>query len=465
MNLIGDLRYVSGEEYASYLDIESNKERKQWYKQFRGSKPEDNAEAVVRWEFDKKAPPGYFGHRRAFRHDGIYGKWLLDKPLMIVINDTAFVHGGVPPYVAEHGLSGVNVVLKKDLLDQVTIRASLDDAVVMNPIYNFKETPAILTEKMETGQILDEYASAAQNVIDLSKSPLHGPAGPTWYRGTATCNSLIEGDALNAALSKIGANRVVMGHTSTITRQVIEGGELSVVNQDGAAEMVPIEHPLRVGHESMAIDDAALADILEKGDVDPLNPLGVAWRLVRVTAGEISVFAYFNELAEEQHFVPELAAYKLDRLLGLGMVPVTVRREIAGQHGTLQFVPAATLTERERVAAGKWFGAPCSLVKQMGAMYVFDALIHNPARTPSSMLYSPGHWLLMLVDHDNSFGPEDGRPAYLEDVELAIGDQWRTALLELDDELLHAKLGEVLDEQRLAALINRRDALVRDAIN
>jgi hypothetical protein len=71
----------------------------------------------------------------------------------------------------------------------------------------------------------------------------------------------------------------------------------------------------------------------------------------------------------------------------------------------------------------------------------------------------------MLVDHDNSFGPEDGRPAYLEDVELAIGDQWRTALLELDDELLHAKLGEVLDEQRLAALINRRDALVRDAIN
>ncbi len=491
MNLIGDLRYVSNEEYAAFLDIETAKERKQWYKRFRASKPEDSNEAAVRWEFDQKAPPGYFGHRRAFRHDGFYGEWLLEKPIMVVINDTAFVHGGVPPFVAEHGLTGVNVALKKDLYDYVTTRAGLDDAVVMSPIYSFKESPAILSEKISGGMISDELVSVVQNTIDLSKSSLHGPAGPTWYRGTATCNRLIEGDALRSALSQIGAKRVVMGHTPTITRQVqqrmngriveidtgmlsthydgsgnaliIEGDELTVVNQDGDSDLSPVEHPVRVGHESMAVDDDALADILKKGEVVELNTDSVTWKLVQITADERTVFAYFNGLPPEQSFVPELAAYKLDRLLGLAMVPVTVRREIAGQDGTLQFVPPASLTERARVAAGKRIGAPCSLDKQMGAMYVFDALIYNPARTPSTMLYDPDDWLLMLVDHENSFGVETDRPAYLKEIELAIGEQWRMALLEIDDETLRTNLGDVLDKRRLAALSKRRDAMITDS--
>jgi len=210
----------------------------------------------------------------------------------------------------------------------------------------------------------------------------------------------------------------------------------------------------------MAIDDEALADILEKGEVRELNADSASWRLVQVTAGERTVSAYFNELPEQQDFVPDLAAFKLDRMLGLGMVPVTVRREIAGQDGTLQFVPPATLTERARVAAGRWVGAPCSLDKQMGAMYVFDALIHNPSRTPSTMLYNSEDWLLMLVDHKSSFGVETDRPAYLKEIELAIGEQWRTALLEIDDTALATNLGDVLDKRRLAALSKRRDAML-----
>jgi len=221
---------------------------------------------------------------------------------------------------------------------------------------------------------------------------------------------------------------------------------------------------MRVGHESMAIDDDALASIRAHGSVGELNTDGVARRLVRVSSDEITVYAYFSELPREAGFVPELAAYRFDRMLRLGMVPVTIRREIGGQEGTLQFVPAETMSERERVTDEERGGAPCSFEKQMGAMYVFDALIQNPARTPSSMLYSRDDWLLMLVDHENSFSVEKGRPAYLKDVELAIGDQWRMILLELDKKVLRAKLGDVLDEHRLAALSDRRDALVKDSL-
>ncbi len=93
-------------------------------------------------------------------------------------------------------------------------------------------------------------------------------------------------------------------------------------------------------------------------------------------------------------------------------------------------------------------------------MYVYDVLIHNPARTPLSMLYSPDNWQLVLVNHENSFSTKKDRPAYLKNIEFTIGDQWRTALLALDDEELRKNLGDVLDKRRLSALAKRRDALI-----
>lgn len=46
-------------------------------------------------------------------------------------------------------------------------------------------------------------------------------------------------------------------------------------------------------------------------------------------------------------------------------------------------------------------------------------------------------------------------------IELAIGGEWRAALLEIDDEQLRINLGDVLDSRRLAALAKRRDALIK----
>jgi len=491
MNLVGDLRYVSDSEFAAFSADESAEEREQWYQYFQLSQPADTDELMIRSEFEKKTPPGFFGHRRAFRRNGHYGKWLLEKPIMIVINDTAFVHGGIPPYVAEQGLGGVNGALKMDLLNFLTAQSALVDEGVLSPVSRFRDLPAILVPKMEAGQLDGESMASARVVMDYRDSPLQGPVGPTWYRGTATCNSLIEGDGLKTALGSIGATRVVLGHTTTITRRIqqrmdgriieidtgmlkasyqgsgnaliIEGDRLTVVNQDGTKDLSPIAHPQGVRSGSEVIDDDLLEDVLSHGVIVESKTDGTAWKLVQVTAGDKSVFAYFNASQGEKGFIPELAAYRLDRMLGLYMVPVTVRREINGQHGSLQFVPAAMLSERERVANGKGQRSSCSLGKQRGAMYVFDALIHNPIRTPLSMLYSPDNWQLMLVNHEKSFGTNTGRPAYLNDIDLAIGEQWRTALLEIDDEKLSLDLGDSLSKRRLAALIKRRDALIAES--
>jgi hypothetical protein len=93
-------------------------------------------------------------------------------------------------------------------------------------------------------------------------------------------------------------------------------------------------------------------------------------------------------------------------------------------------------------------------------MLVFDALVHNAARSPSSMVYDREEWSLMLVDHENAFSGDESLPAELVKVGLTVSDEWRAALDALSDRVLRKELGDVLDKERLRALGKRRDALI-----
>jgi hypothetical protein len=488
MNLIGDLRYVSLPEYAAFAEEESAQERARWYRWYKRSQPADTDEKTLRSGFDQKAPPGFFAYRRAFRSDGVYGKWLLEKPLMVVVNDVAFVHGGVPPYVEEYGLAGVNGQLKQDLADYVHAQAKLVDAGIVSPMHLFREIPPILEAALDAGQLDGDDEKVARDAIALTGSPLHGPTGPTWYRGTALCNPLMEADDLNRALARIGAKRVVFGHTTTVTRRIqqrmngqiieidtgmlkeryrgsgnaliIEGDLVSSVNQDGTKETALLPHPLSVGGDADEFDDALLADILTNGTIVDSDPDGMPPRLVRVTSGERTVFAQFDAMPDVNGFAPELAAYRLDRMLGLYMVPVTVRRQYEGRQHTLQHVPPETISERARRVDDRALRMHCAPAKQSGTMQVFDVLINNPFRNALSMLYGEDDGLLMLVDHGQAFAADRGFAGYPEDIELNVDNQWRRALLKIDDEALRTKLSDVLDRPRLDALSERRDALV-----
>lgn len=489
MNLIGDLRYVADAEFASYLDIESPEERELQYQQFSFGKPAGGGGAAIMQEFNRLAPPGFFGHRRAFRSDGHYGKWLLQQPFMVVVNDIAFVHGGAPHFVSEYGIDGVNVALNADLVGYVDASQALVESGALSPLVGFKQVPKVLSAMLEEGQLDGEDLQSARNAIDFSRSPLHGPAGPTWYRGTSRCNRFVEGATLGAALSEIGATRVVVGHTTAKSRNVqqrmggrvfeidtgmlnrvyggsgnalvIENGAVRVVNQDPSKEVVPLVQPIQVGFDDRAISEEDVARVLRTGRIDAVAAKGVGWQLLQVSSGDLSVHASFRALPGGSGFAPELAAYRLDRQLRLGMVPVTVKRNIDGQQGTLQLVPGSTLTERERVASGKGQTAACSLILQQNAMTVFDALIQNPTRSPSSMVYDPDDWKLMLVDNNSAFSDDRVNTSYLSSLGSIIGSEWQAALRELDDDVLQEQLGDALDSKRLRAVRKRRDALIR----
>jgi hypothetical protein len=78
-----------------------------------------------------------------------------------------------------------------------------------------------------------------------------------------------------------------------------------------------------------------------RGPVLALHPVMMDGRRVTLVELEGGVFAVFKPRrevrGEEQSALPEAHAYEVDRMLGLGLVPVSVARAIDGQEGTLQY--------------------------------------------------------------------------------------------------------------------------------
>lgn len=484
MNLVGDLRYVSRAEYAAFADEETAEERDRWYAAAVAREPGLGREA-----FDQAAPPGFFAHRRAFAPDGRYGAWLLEKPVLIVVGGSAFVHGGLSPVVAEDGLAGINRGMRGQMAEYVRDLDVVTDAGYLLPTDNFythaDKLAAIPPKETDPPEVRD----AVQSVIRLNSADIHAQDSPLWYRGNVACSPLLEKTRLDAALSEIGAARVVIGHTPTPGREVlgrlegrvyeidtgmladyyggsghalvIEGDRLSVVGESGEVAEV-VQHPRRVDRPAEDAPDAQMEALLASGEIVSDSEQDDR-TVVTIRQGDREVNAVFVPNPRTRGVVPELAAYRLDRLLDLGMVPVTVRREVEGENGVLQYLPPSAINERQRAERGEGGSAWCPLPLQWQGMYGFDALIFNPVRMPERIHYTRPDWQLVLSGHDSAFAPRNEKPAYLRETEIAAERAWIAALTVLTNDVLKAELGDVLDRRRLLALYQRRDQLLREA--
>jgi hypothetical protein len=203
-----------------------------------------------------------------------------------------------------------------------------------------------------------------------------------------------------------------------------------------------------------------LVAALAQGEVRSKAVDATGRTIVTLTTKAGDLNALFTKKPRSKGFVPEVAAYRLDQLLSLGMVPVTVLRELNGESGSLQLLPGASRNENQRATGRLGGGAWCPLDDQWDAMYVFDVLIYNPGRSQRDIIYSPESWQLMLTGHQDAFATKKSRPPWSTAVELQMGSAWLKALQSLDDTTLASELGDVLDKRRLAALASRRDDLL-----
>jgi hypothetical protein len=153
-----------------------------------------------------------------------------------------------------------------------------------------------------------------------------------------------------------------------------------------------------------------------------------------------------------------VAAYRMDRLLELGMIPVSVERRHAGRPGSFTWwVDDVLMDERERYHKKHASPDPAGWSQQMSLVRVFDQLIANVDRNLGNLLIDR-QWRIWLIDHSRSFRLADTlrSPKNLTRVDRAFLERLRT----VDKAALSRAVGEYLTSIEVDAVLARRDLIV-----
>ena len=153
-----------------------------------------------------------------------------------------------------------------------------------------------------------------------------------------------------------------------------------------------------------------------------------------------------------------VAAYKLDRLMDLRLVPVTVERRFRGEPASFTWwVDDVLMDEGERIKRKVEPPIPDCWNEQMQRLRMFDQLIENTDRNLGNVVISTS-WRLWAIDHTRAFrrSKVPPKPANLTRVDRELLDR----LARLDFDTLKGGLKTYLDDHDLRALLSRRDAIV-----
>jgi hypothetical protein len=519
MNMTRDFRYVRPGGFAAFAGDEDPDERKEaWQRAEKTFTAETAGKKEARAAFDAKYPPGYFARRRAFSRDGEYGSWLLEQPSVIKVNGTIFVHGGLTPEVAALGIEQINERVRESL------QRFMKSAEVLQQILtipgSFRELHGAAQQVVELdaeGRSVDPHlVRAARVLIDQIDELPFAPNGPQWYRGSSLDSERLERDRFRTVLDRLGAHTMMVGHTVTRTGRVstrfqghlirgdvgmgygrqgyavvFESGDTTVFDPLTRLVSRPVVEPAQgEGWSGGAVhmSDVAMAQFLRGAEVtgrDEVSPAGSGAEIWDLEGKGMKLRAVFKDVEQQppsperpeaRRYQNELAAYQLDRLLGIELVPTVVLREVDGRRGALRPV----VEEAEDLVSIRTYedleGAPPEktietvartyglgveeLRRQVIRARVFDGLIGNLGRRDVDTLFVPAEGRVVLVDHDGTFGlSSDLDPALLDPCRPIPADlQVHLRMLNAGD--LPEKLGDSLDDAQIDAILKRRDRVL-----
>ena len=173
----------------------------------------------------------------------------------------------------------------------------------------------------------------------------------------------------------------------------------------------------------------------------------------------------------------EIAAYRMDKLLGLGMIPPTVERRVAGEKGSLQLWVDGTATVKKKTGEGITLPPDRSAAWNRRAFIqrAFDSLIANEDRNANNTLVTED-WRTILIDHSRTFRT---KKPHIERLIFGSGGMFRTAdgspyplaplpksffekLKSLDAAAVRDAVRPYLTKPEIDAVLARRDLIVRE---
>jgi len=191
MNMEGDLRYVTPDDFHAYATRNSEALRAQTFEANKDKLAtawrKDNpqlTDAEIKARFEEKYPLGYFEQRIAWGPNGEIGRWVVGNPAIAIIGDSLFVHGGISAKYAA----------------------------------------------MTVQQVNDSVHAALSGTPGADKAILEDEAGPLWYRGLTQDNDSARAD-IAAAFKAYGIKRMIIAHTPSLSGiKVLQDGRVTMID-------------------------------------------------------------------------------------------------------------------------------------------------------------------------------------------------------------------------------------------
>ena len=207
--------------------------------------------------------------------------------------------------------------------------------------------------------------------------------------------------------------------------------------------------------------EAEIEEFLRTAEIDKIEEVGMGVTKPKraiFKAGGLVRRAAWKPLAPGIHggfwdsYKAEIAAYEIDKVLGMRMVPPAVEREIDGQKGAIvMWVEDIKAWKMDSPVTGP---DAYAWSKQISRMKLFDNLIGNTDRNQGNLIYDPD-WHLILIDHSRALTNTKKEIVAFQRVEKALWDSMKT----LTYEQLKPVLSPWIGDGEIKAIITRRDNL------
>ena len=284
-------------------------------------------------------------------------------------------------------------------------------------------------------------------------------------------------------LGRYGASRVVVGHTVTPTRRIrprfdsrvflidtgmlrLYGGRASALEFAGAnttaiyldrrdSLVLPTASAKSwIGRHEVIEAYLRVAEILDLSEIG--TGVTKPMRATLAPGGPVASMAW-KPATPGEGYKAEVAAYELDKLLGLDMVPVTVEKRVNGTLGAAKMWVTPTQSFEQ---LGGRPTPPAAHAERWNLQLIraamFDCLIYNADLNLANWLVDPS-WNLILIDHNRAFTPLRHMAHELTRIDSDLWDKMKA----LDGPTLQSALGEWLSDTELRAILERRDMMER----
>lgn len=219
------------------------------------------------------------------------------------------------------------------------------------------------------------------------------------------------------------------------------------------------------------------ADIIAKEQITGREAVTKPWRLTLKKGDVVRSALWKNAEGRMSGYIEgwqfEIAAYQLDKILGLDRVPPTVERRLNENRGSCQLWQEGCITLMQKEDQ-KLKTPSVHIFRWNRSTYLqraFDNLIANEDRHMNQILITQPDWRMLLIDHSRSFrtskkftqeliytAKHREGPRLMKELPRAFVDKLKA----LTFNTIRAAVGEYLSDGEINAVLIRRDLILAE---